>query len=270
MFSKEINNEHHVAIGVPRKFISGNLKEMGLDPTFLIVYCSIDRWHMYDGCSSYYKSSVLNICEDVGKHYPINCKKPFPKIASQIENSLRYMENTGMITLQKGKFENYDEQFVVKINPDNFYSDDYIAIDIRHLDFILNSKSTIKKENILLVLLYCLSKYTYMVSFDKTTGETKYVFHQVYSESNKKTSEKIGLSDKTIASVLKVLAGSKDSEKPLIVHSGLYYSIDGMPRSYPDIYTENSLGWEDRIRAELDYYKNRQKESKDMGVVIND
>jgi hypothetical protein len=251
-----------LCIGVPKKYVTTNIKiyDSKLTSTFFLVYCIIDRWRTFQPISnscyaSYYKVSVLNILEDIGQPYDCD-KHRLPAITDEIIHVFEFLENEGMIKLVKGDYHNPYKQFIIYVE-DTFISKDFVSLPVKALDFVLESKSTIKKGNLLYVLLYALSPIVREKTINPVTCDIEYIYHQVYSESNKQTSKKIGLSDKTIGNCLSILSGQEQDNKPLIVHktSGYFNSHLG---GIPDIYTSNSVGWEKRIRYELKYYENKR------------
>lgn len=255
MFSRIVNNESRFYVSVPRKYVMNDLSIYNLSPYFLVVYCLIDRWR---DSLNYYKSSVLNILEDIGKPFDYEKRKVVSSVSNEIVSVLEYMENANLIRLIKGDYHNIYAQFIIEINLEKFIDkDSYIALDIRHLDFVLDSKSSIKKGNLLQVLLYSLSTSICKKDVDKETGEIIQKYYQVYSESNKKTGKLIGISDKTVNGALAVLSGQEKDMKPLIVYSIGKIFVDNRPQTIPNIYVENKYGWKECVLAEIEYYNKK-------------
>ena len=123
----------------------------------------------------------------------------------------------------------------------------------------MNSKSSIKKGNLLQILLYALSPIVENKKVDRETGEITTTYHHVYSESNRQTANKIGISDKTINHALSVLSGLENDGKPLIFYANDSLFINGKHITFPDIYVENVTGWQESLNVELKYYENRIK-----------
>lgn len=264
MYVKKENGKYFMYVCVPRRFVTCDLKTIDekLTSTFFVVYCTIDRWRTWNKDNSYYKTSVLNIMEDMGKPYQINSRKPISRVSNEIIYALEFMEENNMITLKRGDYHDVWSQFIIKVNK-GFVDKKSVKLNIKYLDYILNSDTTIKKGNLLHVLLYALSTYMRSKYCDKETGELKQAIIQVYAESNKQTESKIGISDKTIANALKFLSGKAEEQKPLVVYCVIPYfhnEIYGF-KSIPNIYTENRDGWKERINCEYNYFlKIREKD----------
>ena len=257
MFCKLENEQVNWYFGIPRWMVVSNLSEIGLNSNFLLVYCYLDRWR---NIKYEFSSSVLKILHDLGSDYKGNNKKNFPALGRDILNSLSFMEEKDMIKVVKGDYKKANEEFIITINKDNFLSNDnYVVMNSNYLDFIMSSKSSIKKGNLLQVLLYSLSTHIETLNYNQETSETWVHWYQVFSQSNKKTAQAIGISDKTVEKALGVLSSTTPSDnKPLIV----YYvapicTKKGNVVKFPNIYTENSEGWEKRIKKEINYYKGK-------------
>lgn len=259
MFSKIVNDEVHWYFGIPRWMIVNNLSliDKRLNSNSLLVYCYLDRWR---NLKYEFQGSVLSILNDISNNYTKKIKKNFPALGNDILNTLSYFEENNFIKVIKGDYRIVDSQFVLEINEDKFIDKiNYIALDIKHYDYISNCKSTIKKGNLLLVLVFALHTFICIKEIDTVTGELVEKWYQVFSQSNKKTAKEIGLSEKTIRSALGVLADFETTtNKPLIVRSPTPILTEhNNVVSFPNIYTENTIGWEKRIEKEMIYYERK-------------
>lgn len=259
MFCKLENEQVNWYYGIPRWMVVNNLSEIDkrLNSNFLLVYCYLDRWRnvRYE-----LSSSILKMLHDLGSDYKGTSKKNFPALGRDIINSFSFLEENNIIKVIKGDYKKVNEEFIISINKDCFLSNDnYVVMNSNYLDFIMSSKSSIKKGNLLQVLLYTLSTHIETLDYNQETSETWVHWYQVFSQSNKKTAQAIGISDKTVEKALGVLSSTTPSDnKPLIV----YYVAPictkrGNVVKFPNIYTENSEGWEKRIKKEINYYKGK-------------
>ena len=117
MRGENINGKGSFYIGVPKKFVINDLKifDKKLTSTFLVVYCLVDEWRTYNEKFSFYKTSILNILEDIGK--PYNYQKPtkLPAITDEIIYAFEFMEKEEMVKLIEGDYHNPMRQFVIQI-----------------------------------------------------------------------------------------------------------------------------------------------------------
>ena len=265
----KIDEKNRLVICVPKKFLVTKLDiwDKNLTSMFFFTYCEIDKWRTFQYEKSMFRNSIIGLLDAYGK--PFNFKTGvLSKYGEHIIHSLEFMEKEEMIKLVKGDYHNPLRQFVIEINKDNFLSGNYVRMPVCYYDFILESNASLKKENLLHVLLYTLVPVIKKTTTNPQTYEVETIYYQVYSESNKQTADKIGISEKTINKCLSVLSGRECDRKPLVFHrpNWAYDKFHGMP----NIYTENTDGWQQRIRAELEYYENRntnrEKQSNENNI----
>ena len=251
MFYKNDNGKIEKYICVPRKYVRAKIKEIDprLSENFFLLYCVIDKWRTDYKQISYYKTSILNLLEDIGKTYDVQKKKPLTRTAADIVRNLEYMESEGLIRLIKGDYHNPWLQFEIEVIKDKFMDSSYVLLNDSYFDYIMEYKSSMNKGYLMHVLLYSLSCYFYNNIYNNSA------FVQVYAESNWQTAQKIGISDKTIGLCLKILSDESMNNRPLIVYSpSPVINIDTQKcKKFPNIYTENTLGYEERIQLEYNF-----------------
>ena len=262
MFYLTKNYERRLYFGVPREYVLNNIKNLDeeLDDFFFVVYCAIDKWR---NIAWRYRGTLLSLLEDCGQI--IDKKKKMPTSVKKVITILDYMCKKDMIKVISGNYRVCDQEFILEIIESNYVSkDNFISLNASYFDFVINSKSSIKKGTLLHILLYCLSPYVKGRKVDKETGEIIENWYQVFSEPVSKISKNLGISKNTVSMALNVLSDSDEhSSKPLIMREHSDYMLGiGKNCSCPRIYTTNEYGWEERIQVEWDYYDKKIAKSK--------
>ena len=253
MIRKIINNQERFFYKVPKEYVLCDYKDKkaNISNLFLMVYCALDKWK---NCQNLYRGSLSRLAFDCGIFKPLTKRTNY--MAQKIITIMDYMQENNIFTIIEGDYHNLDDDFILQINEKEFEDKrSYVLLEDRLFDYILTCNSLIKKSNLLQVLLYVLSPRIECKTVDKDTGEITRIYFQVFSESVHNIAKRLGLSDNTIKGSLAVLSDKYATNgKPLIVRQHKGYVKNGTYHRFPCIYTENSIGWESRIKAELSYY----------------
>jgi len=253
MIKKVVDKKEHFYYQVPKSFVVNDYREAdnSVSNNLLLVYCAIDKWK---NTKNQYRGTLLGLVKDCG--IPLASDRNLSHMVKKIIITMEFMEDNKMFSVIEGDYRNVTEMFVLQVNILNFTNKkSYVLLDDIYLDYILNLKCSIKKSNLLQILLYVLSPKIEHKIVNKETGEIIKVYFQVFSESTHHIAKKLGISDGTIKKALSFLSDVKsENGKPLIVRQHKGYVKNGKYHKFPNIYTENSLGWEKRIMAEFKYY----------------
>lgn len=251
MFYKNVDGKMVGYVCVPRKYVRAKIKEVDprLSENFFLLYCIIDKWRTDYKQISYYKTTILNLLEDIGKTFDVQKKKPLTRTATDIMRNLEYMESEGLIRLIRGDYHNPWLQFEIEVIKGKFTDASYVPLNDAYIKYIMEYPSSVNKGYLLHVLLYSLSCYFYNNIYDRNE------FVQVYAESNWQTAQKIGISDKTIGLCLKILSDESMNNRPLVMYSPnpIVDKNTQKCKKFPNIYTENTPGYEERIQLEYNY-----------------
>ena len=221
--------DRKIVIFVPRKLVRDELENNKIRPGILLAYCWLIRFGTIDGYSS---DSLLNISKKMGLHYNKAKDRHIPNLMKLFKDGLKYLAANDILSIE-GDINNFEETLKFKIDVWVEKGESYIPLDLNYFEYVLNFKGKAHKANLLYVLLYVLSCYTYI------DGKT----YCACSYSTIKMSNDLGINRVTLFNYLSYL--SRDTEtvndKPLKKSAPIHITLDnGQVIRLPNIYVINN------------------------------
>lgn len=232
---------------MPNCYVKCDIKQVyGVSRKFYIIYILIDRYRARDGTSWI---TIKEILDFYGYVYTRKKLKAFDEVL----DVLRFMTEKELITITPGLDDiNYDTGIKIQIISDNFdVYNKWSKVPFDVVDKILLAKSSVSRENLLLVYLY-VSSYIYENDADPR-GKQPAAFYRKLSEM--KTT--ISMSSDTINKSLNELVEIGILRKHIVGSTKGKYKA---PKNVPNIYVLNKDGYRHEINLAL------QKMKQDYGV----
>lgn len=192
---------------MPNKYIFCNLENaFGINHEFLVLYQLLDRNKSFENRTWFRMIDALHFAGSSqksvsGKHKTVNYEN--------IMHSLQYMVSMSMIEIEteygKTSLTLY-KVLLIKIIPENFYSNDYTPIPYKYIDQLKKSKQT--KRRVWLITAYFFL-YAYMTQPPrdiKVTHGNKINFNNMgrgfFSADMKSLSQMLGVCSATASDLL--------------------------------------------------------------------
>lgn len=236
---------------IPNEFIQKNLSaEYGLNRIFLIIYIFIDRNRTYEDLSHISIGDILRRCG-----YKITRRKP--KLFYEIIKCLLFLKENCFIDTSFNLYSiGYDDLIQIKIISKNFDAQsNFTKLYGKDLDTILNSESTLNKENILVAFLYINSYIGCRKrNEDGSEKENAKEYPEAFFKSIKHMSEELAMSKDTINQCIEYLTTSSETHNALLIKrevGSVQPDKTKPPQNIPNIYVLNKKGYELEIKWAL-------------------
>ena len=246
----EINNNKEYFTRVPNEFIQIDIrKKYNLHRIFYVVYILIDKHRSYEDKSYIVISEIFDLCG-----YKLGKNKP--KVFYEIIKCLLFLNESNMIRITSN-FDIYAVGYTDCIQMDIIYSnfdatDKFSKITSSQLDFIMMSKSSINKENILMAFLY-INSYIFIRPKNKNNEEIisdPKSKPEAFFRSMESMAKELAISKDTLNQCIQCLTSSSENQKPLLIKrevGSIQPDPKKPPQNVPNIYVLNKEGYEQEI-----------------------
>ena len=247
---REINNNKEYFTRVPNEFIQVDIrKKYNLHRIFYVIYILIDKHRSYEDKSYLVISEIFDLCG-----YKQTRHKP--KVFYEIIKCLLFLNESNMIRVTSN-FDIYAVGYTDCIQMDiissNFDATDKFSKNTSsQLDFIMMSKSSINKENILMAFLY-INSYIFIRPKNKNNEETisnPKSKPEAFFRSMKSMAKELAISKDTLNQCIQCLTSSSENQKPLLIKrevGSIQPDPKKPPQNVPNIYVLNKEGYEQEI-----------------------
>lgn len=254
------SNHYRYFTRIPNEFIKSNLsKKFGLNRIFLLVYIFIDRNRSYEDTSYISVGQILKSCG-----YKLTKTKP--KIFYEIIKSLLFLSENYFIEADFDIYSlNYNDVVSIRIISDNFDPEmNFTKLYGKDLDAILNSETSLNKENILMAFLYinsyigCRSKKDDGSEYDNAKD-----YPEAFWRSIESMAKELSMSKDTINQCINHLTTSTKNSPALLIKrevGSIQPDKSKPPQNVPNIYVLNKEGY----KQEIEWALNKMKEIYDV------